>query len=266
MERWIDIVVLLLWSATTWSLWMPGLPMGQGQHRAIVGFGAAALAVELVWSAWSGARAPGLHDALAATAVAIAAAWSGIGHRGQGALGRFLVPASLVALGLAQVSPVSHIAALDETGPSMWLPIHLGLVFAGVGGLALSAGVGALYLVTRARLKSKQFDQIGAGPDLETLDRLMFRAMLFGFVALTLGIAAGGVWASLALDHAVWAADPKVLYTLLLWTWYAAGLQFRVVSGRRGRWTAWFSLIGFGGVLFSMLGLSLLLDGFHARG
>jgi ABC-type transport system involved in cytochrome c biogenesis permease subunit len=40
----------------------------------------------------------------------------------------------------------------------------------------------------------------------------------------------------------------------------------RVVAGRRGRWTAIFSIVGFGGLLFSLVGLNFLLSGWHAYG
>ena len=89
--------------------------------------------------------------------------------------------------------------------------------------------------------------------------------MLFGFVFLTLGIGAGGAWAAASLTEP-WAVDPKVLFTLLIWVWYGLALQVRLVAGRRGRWTALFSIVGFAGLLFSLIGVNFLVSGFHAYG
>ena len=42
-----------------------------------------------------------------------------------------------------------------------------------------------------------------------------------------------------------------------------AALQVRLVAGGRGRWTALFSIVGFAGLLFSLLGVNFLYSGFH---
>ena len=179
-------------------------------------------------------------------------------------LGALLAPLALVVLGTAQVVPHRSVAALQQVGYSPWLPIHLGLVFAGIAGFALSCVVGVAFLWVRGRLKNKQFAGLARLPSLEVLDSIQFRAMLFGFVFLTLGIGAGGIWAAASLEEA--AVDPKIWFTLLIWAWYGAALQVRLIAGRRGRWTALFSIVGFGGLLFSMAGLNFLLAGWHSYG
>lgn len=208
---------------------------------------------------------PGFPEALSATALGIGIAYVAVVHRGLRALGLLLAPLAMVTLGTSLVVPHTTVVALARTGVSPWLPIHLGLMFAGLGGFALSSVVGVLYLWARNRLKQKRFHGMSRLPSLEALDRVQFRAMLFGFVFLTLGIGAGGVWAAASLQEA-WEIDPKVLFTLLIWAWYAAALQVRVVAGRRGRWTALFSIVGFAGLVFSLVGLNFLLSGWHAYG
>jgi ABC-type transport system involved in cytochrome c biogenesis permease subunit len=122
-----------------------------------------------------------------------------------------------------------------------------------------------MFLWVRARLKQKKLDGLARLPSLDVLDRFQFRAMLFGFVFLTLGIGAGGAWAAASLSDP-WALDPKIIFTLCIWAWYGMALQVRLVSGRRGRWTALFSIVGFGGLVFSLVGLNFLLSGWHAYG
>jgi ABC-type transport system involved in cytochrome c biogenesis permease subunit len=90
---------------------------------------------------------------------------------------------------------------------------------------------------------------------------VQFRSTLFGFVFLTLGIAVGGVWAAASLNEP-WVLDPKVVFTLALWVWYGISLQARLTSGLRGRWSALFSIVGFTGMVFSMLVLNFV-SGWH---
>ena len=143
--------------------------------------------------------------------------------------------------------------------------LHVGMVFAGLLGFFVSSAAGGVYLWTRSRLKRKQLRGIGRLPPLELLDRVQFRAMLFGFIFLTLGIATGGAWAALAFDGS-WVADWKVWFTVLIWSWYGGGLHLRIVLGWRGRWTALFSLCGVCAVIFSLAGINFLTSSWHGYG
>lgn len=266
MERLPAIAALLGWSLVSVGHLLPGvLGSLQSRLRAVA---AAAVAVQLLGlgltAAWS-PHPPGFPEALAAASLGVGLAYVVVANGSLRALGMLLGPLALVLLGTAQLVPHRSVAALRETGVSPWLPVHLGLMFAGLGGFALSSVVGTVYLWARSRLKQKRFDGMSRLPSLEVLDRIQFRAMLFGFVFLTLGIGAGGAWAAASLSEA-WEIDPKVWFTLVIWVWYGAALQVRLVAGRRGRWTALFSIVGFGGMLFSLLGMNFLLGSWHGYG
>ncbi|MFK7927949.1 MAG: inner membrane protein YpjD [Myxococcota bacterium] len=206
---------------------------------------------------------PGFGEALSAAALGMMVAYTMVGGSARlRALGLLLAPLSTVLLGTAMVVPHRTVAALAQTGTSAWLPLHLGLIFAGIGGFSLSFAVGILYLVVRGRLKAKKLAGLNRLPSLEVLDRIQFRATLFGFVFLTLGIAAGGAWAAASFSES-WSLDPKVLFTVLIWVWYGVALQVRLVAGWRGRWSALFSIIGFSGLVFSLIGFNFLVQGWH---
>lgn len=209
---------------------------------------------------------PGFPEALSAAALGMMVAYA-VASAGQRLrpLGLVIAPLSTVVLSTALVVPPRTVTALQATGASAWLPIHLGLIFAGLGGFTLSFAVGVLYLVVRWRLKSKQLAGLARLPSLEVLDRILFRSMLFGFLFLTLGIAAGGVWASLSLEEA-WSLDPKVIFTLVIWLWYGIALQVRLVAGWRGRWSALFSIVGFAGLVFSLIAFNFIVSGWHGYG
>ena len=123
-----------------------------------------------------------------------------------------------------------------------------------------------MFLFVRSRLKGKKnLAALKRLPSLEVLDRIQFRSTLFGFAFLTLGIAAGGAWAAASLTEPFFF-DPKVLLTLVIWAWYGIALQVRLVAGWRGRWSALFSIVGFSGLIFSMLVLNFVVQGWHAYG
>ena len=267
VERLLVIVVLLGWAIVTVAHLLPGLlgPVVRDRLRWVAGASVAVHLVALAFGVTSSAHPTGFPEALSGVALGVGIAYVWVVGQGTRALGMLLAPLALVMLGTAQVVPHRTVSALAETGYSPWLPIHLGLVFAGIGGFALSSVVGVLFLWTRRRLKLKKFDGLARLPSLEVLDRIQFRAMLFGFVFLTLGIGAGGAWAAVSLQEP-FVMDPKVLFTLLIWAWYGAALQVRLVAGRRGRWTALFSVVGFAGLLFSMAGLNFLMAGWHSYG
>lgn len=267
MERLPYIVVLVAWGFVSMGHLLPDV-VGERLRthlRSVAGLAVLVHALTLVAVGVTASYETGFPEALSAASLGVGLAYVAVANQRLRALGMLLGPLALVLLGTAQVVPHRSVAALQETGVSPWLPIHLGLMFAGLAGFALSSVVGVVYLWARARLKQKKFQGMGRLPSLELLDRIQFRSMLFGFVFLTLGIGAGGAWAAASLQSA-WEVDPKVWFTLLIWGWYGAALQVRLVAGRRGRWTALFSIVGFGGMLFSLVGLNFLLSGWHGYG
>ncbi len=269
MERVPYIAVLAFYAVVLLAHLLPSVvPAGlRDRVRLIAGIGVVLHIGTLVEGAIFGTWSPGLPEALSACSLGVMVAYLSVAHGAQRALGMLLAPLAMVALGTALVVPNATVTALDNStgGVNPWLPVHLGLLFTGVAGFALSSAVGVLYLYVRDMLKKKRFDRIGRLPSLESLDRIQFRAMLFGFIALTLGIAAGGALATASLQQA-WALDPKVLYTLAVWFWYFVALQARLILGRRGRWTANFSIVGFGALVFSLIGLNFILQSWHAYG
>ncbi|MEZ4241450.1 MAG: cytochrome c biogenesis protein CcsA [Myxococcota bacterium] len=265
MERLPYIAVIVAWGFISLGHLLPDVvgERPRAWSRAAAAAAVAVHAITLVYAAlW---MPPGLSEALSATALGVGIAYVAVVRRGLRALGLLLAPLVMVLVGTSLVVPHATVTALAHTGVSPWLPIHLGLTFAGIAGFALSSAVGVLYLWARGRLKAKKFAGMSRLPSLEVLDRIQFRAMLFGFVFLTLGIGAGGVWAAATLTES-WEIDPKVWFTVLIWAWYGGAVQMRVVAGRRGRWTAMFSIVGFFGLIFSLLGLNFLLSGWHGYG
>ncbi len=265
MERLLLVLPLLAYGYVAFAYLLPGVVGERGLRRArpVALVGAGVHLVELVLSIVGGAI-PGISMALSMTSLTMVGAWLWLQARRR-TMGMTVAPLALVLLGTSEVMPQGRVIALSEVEHAAWLPVHLGLMFSGLIGFVLSFAVGLLYLYVRGRLKQKDFRQLGRMPSLETLDRVQFRAMLFGFVFLTLGIGVGGLWATATLDRP-WALDPKVVLTLVVWLWYGIALQVRLIAGWRGRWAALFSIVGFAGLVGSLVLSQVLLQSWHRYG
>jgi ABC-type uncharacterized transport system permease subunit len=159
-------------------------------------------------------------------------------------IGAFVAPvATLIAL-LAEAAPGSPVAHPGQaTG---WLYAHIVTVTLGGGAFAVSFCVASIYLIQERYLKSKRLNGLFRRlPSLDSLDRLNQRAVVLGFVMLSLGLFAGAAWATIdpRPGYHIWA-DPLVLGAVALWGWYAFAVQSRMF-GWRGRKSALFSVIGF---------------------
>ena len=86
----------------------------------------------------------------------------------------------------------------------------------------------------------------------------------FGF-ALTIGIVTGAAWANYAWGT-YWSWDPKETWSLITWLIYAIYLHIRFLAGWKGRRAAIFAILGFLCVLFTYLGVNLVLSGLHSYG
>ena len=146
--------------------------------------------------------------------------------------------------------------------PLWFLVLHVSLIFVGLAGFAISFCLSLLFLVLRRRLKRKELQGLQDLPALDTIDALNFRAMVGGFVTISAGALIGGVWAWL---HG-FEGDVTVWATVLVWLWYAVGLQGRVIGGWRGRFAALFGVVGFAGVAIALATLGAMFGGWHGMG
>src|SRR5690606_41762209 len=99
-------------------------------------------------------------------------------------------------------------------------------------------------------------------PDL--LDEISYRAIAIGYPIFTLGgLIFAMIWAEEAWGR-YWMWDPKETWALIAWLVYSAYLHFRITAGWEGRRSAWIAVIGFGVVLFTLVGVNLLIVGLHS--
>ena len=100
-------------------------------------------------------------------------------------------------------------------------------------------------------------------PSARGLEALSFRLNALGFVLWTFTVMAGAVWAEQAWGR-FWGWDPKEVWSFIVWVVYAAYLHARTTRGWSGRRSAWFSILGYGVLIFNFTGVNLLLQGLHS--
>jgi cytochrome c-type biogenesis protein CcsB len=100
----------------------------------------------------------------------------------------------------------------------------------------------------------------------DMLDEITYKSIAVGFPIFTLGgLIFGAIWADQAWG-VYWSWDPKETWSLITWFIYAFYLHSRMIRGWRGRKVAIVAVIGFMAVIFTYLGVNLLLSGLHAYG
>jgi len=102
-------------------------------------------------------------------------------------------------------------------------------------------------------------------PDAEKLDNMSYKTILFAFPFLTLLIITGAVWAYYAWGR-YWGWDPKETWSLVTWLIYSIYLHVRISHGWQGRIPAVLAALGFAIVIFTYLGVNILLSGLHSYG
>ncbi|MEQ6354954.1 c-type cytochrome biogenesis protein CcsB [Lysinibacillus sp. M3] len=118
-------------------------------------------------------------------------------------------------------------------------------------------------LIARRRI-SAIFQPFVKRVNLQLVDEIGYRSVIIGFPVFTLGaLIFAMIWAQLAWSR-FWGWDPKEVWALITWLFYAAFLHLRLSKGWEGEKSAWLALIGFGIILFNLIAVNLILAGLHS--
>ena len=100
--------------------------------------------------------------------------------------------------------------------------------------------------------------------DPDDLDEISYRSIAIGFPVFTLGaLVFAMIWAQYAWGR-FWGWDPKETWALITWLFYTAYLHLRLSRGWHGTKSAWLAVIGFVVVLFTLIGVNLVIAGLHS--
>jgi cytochrome c-type biogenesis protein CcsB len=170
------------------------------------------------------------------------------------AAGLFIMGLNLLLLG----SVLFRDPALPPLIPALDTPLftlHVGFSFAGYAFFAMAFSMGVLYLV------QKQW-QSPLLPDLPQLRRMNEEAVFLGFALFTFCMIWGGIWAQVAWGY-YFSWNIKGIWSFLVWLFFAGMCHAKFIRRWQGTGYAWLSIVGFGIVLFTYLGIGLLLSSNH---
>lgn len=122
---------------------------------------------------------------------------------------------------------------------------------------------GILRLIVRKPLGAA-IHPVMDGIDEGDLDEITYRAIAIGFPIFTLGaLIFAMIWAQIAWGR-FWGWDPKEVWALVTWLFYSAYLHLRLARGWQGRKSAWLAVLGFLVVMFTLVGVNLVIAGLHS--
>jgi cytochrome c-type biogenesis protein CcsB len=100
--------------------------------------------------------------------------------------------------------------------------------------------------------------------NLNLVDEISYRSVLIGFPVFTLGaLIFAMIWAQIAWTR-FWGWDPKEVWALVTWLFYAAFLHLRLSKGWHGEKSAWLAVVGFVIIMFNLVAVNLVIAGLHS--
>ena len=122
---------------------------------------------------------------------------------------------------------------------------------------------GVIRLIVRKRIGAA-LQPLVKSVNLNLLDEISYRSVLIGFPVFTLGaLIFAMIWAQMAWSR-FWGWDPKEVWALITWLFYAAFLHLRISKGWHGEKSAWLAVIGFIIIMFNLVAVNLVISGLHS--
>jgi ABC-type uncharacterized transport system permease subunit len=162
------------------------------------------------------------------------------------------------------------IAPLIQPGQSIslgshqfWYALHTLSVILGEALFVVATISSAVYLIhERIIRKGSIHTAISALPPLSLLDTILYASLSTGFIAISIGMILGGLWASV-LGVSFSHIAPKALAGAFMWFIYALGIHQRFAIGWKGRRTAVITLIGFIVMILLFIGINIIFPDAH---
>jgi ABC-type transport system involved in cytochrome c biogenesis permease subunit len=171
---------------------------------------------------------------MAVLVLVVASVWNGAYY-----MGLFVMIPIVFGLGIDLTVLYTPAGSLVPALQSYWIAIHVTAMIVAIGLFIFGAVVTTLYL-----LASRSVRRLAAG-------RPSWSAGILRHVP----------------DHAwgrYWGWDPKETWSFITWVVYAMFLHARATAGWRGRRAGYIQLIGFGCLLFNVIGVNIWVSGLHS--
>ncbi|HBR16847.1 MAG: hypothetical protein A3G39_10340 [Deltaproteobacteria bacterium RIFCSPLOWO2_12_FULL_43_16] len=164
------------------------------------------------------------------------------------------IPVAILAVIFAQTNetPAKPLTLILKT---RWFETHVIASFAAYALFTLSFAGAVLYLIYDLKNPISEIKK-----DFQDIAN---RSVLWGFFFFSASMFAGAVWAYLAWGT-YWLWEPKVIWSFIVWFYYAGAMHAYYVKEWRGKGLAIATIVGFFVVLFTYLGVSLLMKSSHS--
>ena len=145
---------------------------------------------------------------------------------------------------------------------SYWLMIHVSVITASYGFLALSALLGFIVLILYIFMNEKNKNSL-----ILTIKELTYTnemSLIIGLILVTMGNFLGGVWANESWGR-YWGWDPKETWALVTILVYACVEHLRLIPRLNGLFLYnVLSLLAFSSVIMTYFGVNFYLSGLHS--
>ncbi len=186
------------------------------------------------------------------------------------AMGVFILPLLVVLQAIPALKPSAEVRSAVLQGPLFG--IHVSSLLFAYASFALACVIGITYVLLFKEIKAKHLGFFYARlPSLQVLDHMNQRAIVIGWIFLTVGIMVGVVWAAQVRGYgtvdprvqAMSVQDPKIFVALICWAVYSFELFAARRIGWGGRRAAYLSAVGFAIVLLNFVPISFLFTRSH---
>jgi len=183
------------------------------------------------------------------------------------AMGAFILPLVSALQAIPALHPMAEEKAAVLHGPLFG--IHVSSLLFAYASFALACVIGITYVLLFKEIKAKHLGFFYTRlPSLQVLDTMNQRAIVVGWVCLTIGLVVGAIWAGQAPSYdprvqAMSLEDPKIFVAIVCWAVYSFELFAARRIGWGGRRSAYLSAVGFAIVLLNFLPISYFLTKSH---
>ena len=164
------------------------------------------------------------------------------------------VSMSIVALlfAFANEAPGKALSIILDT---RWFETHVTSSFAAYALFTLSFSAALFYLIFKWRGADEDF--------LKKYENIASRGVMWGFLFFSASMFAGAVWGYLAWGT-YWMWEPKIIWSFIVWFYYAGAMHACYVRRWRGTGLAIATALGIFVVLFTYLGVGMLMKSSHS--
>jgi len=218
-------------------------------HTVLIG-------IRTYYSAWLPVTAVGETLLFYSWCVIVATLFVGFRYK-ERLTGLVTIPIAMVALAISFLrwTPPKALSLMLRT---VWFEIHVIASFAGYALFSLAFAGALLYLI-----RSFGSARSGEGICAESSLEVARTGVVWGFFLFSASMFSGAVWGYLAWGT-YWMWEPKMLWSFIVWFWFAGTMHAWYVKSWKGRTLAILTVLGFVVVGFTYLGVGLLMKSSHS--